>query len=115
MIAALRIRGPVDVKKKVNKTLSDLSLEKRNQVVLLNDNNSVKGMLQKTKDFITFGEISDEMAEKLAERADAEVEHGTTVSLSPPSDGFRATKKQVGQGGSLGERENLDELLSRMV
>jgi large subunit ribosomal protein L30 len=117
MIAALRIRGDVDVSQSISRTLQDLKLTKRNQIVVFEeDNEAVEGMMNKGKDFITYGKISEDTLEDLAERAGKEsLESGDTVSLHPPSGGFRNTKKQVGQGGGLGKRDDLDELIQKMV
>ena len=117
MIAAIRIRGDVDVSQDISRTLEDLKLTKRNQVVVFDEENeAVEGMMNKAKDFITYGQISDETLEKLEERAEKDnLGSGDTTSLHPPSGGFEGTKKQVGQGGSLGKRENLDELIQKMV
>ena len=116
MIAALRIRGDVDVAHNISRTLNDLKLKKRNQIVVFEENDAVLGMMNKAKDFITYGEVSEDTLEALAERAGKdELESGDTVNLHPPTGGFKATKKQVGQGGSLGKRDNLDELIQKMV
>ncbi len=115
MIAAVRVRGDVDVRQKVSRTLQDLNLEKRNSCVVFEDNDSVRGMLKVSKDYIAFGEISEETLEKLSERKGKEIESGDVIRLSPPTGGFKGTKRQVGQGGSLGKRENMDELIQKMV
>lgn len=116
MIAAIRVRGDVDVDQNVSRTLQDLNLTKRNQLVVFKENDAIKGMLKNSKDYITFGEISDDIVEELAERAgEDDLESGDTVSLSPPTGGFKNTRKQFGQGGSLGKRDKMDELVQKMV
>ena len=116
MIAALRIRGDIDVSRTVSRTLQDLKLTKRNEIVVFEENDAILGMFNKGKDYITYGEVSEDTLEKLANRAGKdELVSGDTVNLSPPTGGFRNTKKQVGQGGSLGKRESLDELVQKMV
>jgi ribosomal protein L30/L7E len=111
MLAAVRIRGRVDVPEKIDATLDNLGLRKRNQIVLIEkDNEAKKGMLKKAKDYITYGEISKETAEELQEKS----EDGT-VSLSPPSGGFKDTRRNVAQGGSLGKREEMDDLVQKML
>ncbi|PSH01683.1 MAG: hypothetical protein BRC27_01345 [Nanohaloarchaea archaeon SW_10_44_10] len=115
MIATVKVRGSIDARHKAKRTLKDLNLEKRNQCVVFEDNDSIRGMLETAKDYITYGEISKETLEKLEERKGSEIESGDTVKLTPPTGGFRNTKKQVGQGGSLGKRDNLDELIQKMV
>jgi len=69
MIAALRIRGDVDVAHNISRTLQDLKLKKRNEVVVFKENDAVLGMMNKGKDFITYGEVSEDTLEALAERA----------------------------------------------
>ncbi|MFQ3274897.1 MAG: ribosomal protein L30/L7E [Candidatus Nanohaloarchaea archaeon] len=115
MIAAVKVRGSIDARQKAKRTLQDLNMEKRNQCVVFEDTDSIKGMLNTAKDYITYGEISEEVVEKLEERKGEKLENGDTVNLAPPTGGFRDTKKQVGQGGSLGERENMDEIIQKMV
>lgn len=116
MIAAVRVRGDIDVSHTVSRTLQDLNLTERNQCVVFEENDAIKGMLDKSKDFLTYGEVSDETLDALAERAGKEeIESGDTINLHPPKGGFQNTKRQVAQGGSLGERETLDELIQKMV
>lgn len=115
MIAAIRVRGTRDVPHKTRTTLDNINLDKRNQCVIYEDNESIRGMLKQAKDFITYGEISDETVEAIEESKEVEVEHGTVISLAPPSGGFRDTKRNVNQAGALGRRENLDELLEKMI
>lgn len=116
MIAAVRVRGKLDVDQSISRTLHDLKLRQVNQVVVFEENDSIQGMLNKAKDYITFGDISDDVLEQLAERAGKEeLEHGETVKLSPPTRGYEDTKKQVGQGGTLGKRESMDDLIQNMV
>ena len=57
MIAAIRLRGRTGVKKDVAQTLDMLRLTRINHAVLIEDNPSYNGMLQKAKDYITWGEV----------------------------------------------------------
>lgn len=114
MIAAIKVRGNVDVPKPIKDTMTNLGLKNRNQIRLYEDTESIRGMLNKAKDYIAYGEVSEETVEKLEERyGNAEV--GETISARPPSKGFKNTRKNVNQGGSLGKHENIDELIERMV
>lgn len=115
MLAAVRIRGNLDTDEKVDKTLQTLNLDTRNQCVLLKDKDSIRGMLNQAKDYITFGEVSEDIIKELEERKGEEIEANDTICLSPPSGGFKSTKKQVGQGGALGERDDIDGLIRKMV
>jgi len=63
--AAIRIRGHVNVHPKIKKTLSLLKLTRANHCVVLPENKSTKGMLQIVKDYVTWGNITDETIVKL--------------------------------------------------
>jgi large subunit ribosomal protein L30 len=55
--AVIRIRGIVNMKPDIKKTLNLLNLTRANHCVVLDETPSVKGMLQVAKDYITWGEI----------------------------------------------------------
>ncbi len=60
MYAVVRIRGRVGVRKEIEDTLRMLRLKRVNNCVLVPENPSFKGMLEKAKDYITWGEINKE-------------------------------------------------------
>lgn len=60
MIAAIRIRGRVKTPRRIEDTLKMLRLRKVNSCVLLPEKPSILGMLEKAKDYITWGEIGKE-------------------------------------------------------
>lgn len=115
MIAAVRIRGDIDVSHKASRTMDNLKLRKKNQCVVYEDSDAVRGMMNAVKDYIAYGELDDETLEKLEERRGSEIESGSVVPLSPPSKGFKGTKRNTGQGGSLGKWDDISELIDRMV
>jgi large subunit ribosomal protein L30 len=63
--AVIRIRGTVNVKPNINKTLQLLNLTRSNHCILLNESKSTKGMLQIAKDYVTWGEIQKGTIERL--------------------------------------------------
>jgi large subunit ribosomal protein L30 len=65
MIAAIRVRGTTGVKGEVADTMKMLRLNRINHVVILDENPSYQGMLQKAKDYITWGEIKEETLAKV--------------------------------------------------
>lgn len=67
-IAIIRVRGRVGVKKPVKDTLAMLRLHKVNHCVIVDDTPSYKGMIQKAKDYITWGEIDAETLAKLIKK-----------------------------------------------
>ncbi|RLE82638.1 MAG: 50S ribosomal protein L30 [Thermoprotei archaeon] len=56
-LAVIRIRGCVGVPEDVEYTLKLLRLHKKFNVVLVDDTPSIRGMLHKVKDYVTWGEI----------------------------------------------------------
>lgn len=65
VFAAVRIRGIVNVKPDIKRTLQLLRLTRSNHCVLLEENASIKGMLQIAKDYITWGEIDKAILSEL--------------------------------------------------
>lgn len=69
MIAAIRIRGTTGINKDIADTLMMMRLNQINHAVLINENPSYTGMLQKAKDYITWGEIDAEtLSQVIAKR-----------------------------------------------
>jgi large subunit ribosomal protein L30 len=60
MFAVVRIRGTVGVPKRIEDTLKLLRLKRIYCCNILPENDSIKGMLEKVKDFVTYGEIERE-------------------------------------------------------
>jgi len=65
VFAAVRVRGTVNVKPNIKRTLQLLNLTRVNHCVLLEENASIKGMLQIAKDYITWGEIEKAILSEL--------------------------------------------------
>lgn len=69
MFFVLRVRGTTGVKKGISDTLKMLRLTRINHGVLIENTPSLDGMLQKAKDYITWGEINSEtLAEIISKR-----------------------------------------------
>ena len=65
VFAIIRVRGIVNVNPDIKRTLKLLRLTKVNHCTLLEENKVYKGMLQKVKDYTTWGEIDKETLPKL--------------------------------------------------
>jgi large subunit ribosomal protein L30 len=63
--AAIRIRGTVNIKPDIKKTLQLLNLTRANHCVILKETPGTKGMLQVVKDYVTWGEIDKNNLTKL--------------------------------------------------
>jgi large subunit ribosomal protein L30 len=57
---AVRIRGMSDISKEIKDTLSMLRLTRNCHATLLDDRPAYNGMLRKSKDYLTWGEVSQE-------------------------------------------------------
>jgi len=58
--AAIRIRGHSGVRGDIEDTMRMLRLTRANHCVVLQETDEIKGMLMKAKDYITWGEVSEE-------------------------------------------------------
>ncbi|MFW5935997.1 MAG: 50S ribosomal protein L30 [Candidatus Hadarchaeota archaeon] len=68
MLAAVRLRGEVNVDRKIKDTLSLLKLHKINHCVLVPDTPSYRGMLQIVKDYVAFGEVDPQILATLIQK-----------------------------------------------
>lgn len=67
-ILAIRIRGGVNASTRVEDTLRMLRMDRNNTSTLLDDRPEYLGMLQKAKDYITWGEPTTEMVRLIIEK-----------------------------------------------
>ncbi len=58
--AVIRVRGIPDVNRDIQHTMTLLGLTRVNHCVIVPENDVMKGMLQKAKDYITWGEVDQE-------------------------------------------------------
>jgi len=58
--AVVRVRGIPDVNRDIQHTMFLLGLTRVNHCVVVPENDVMKGMLQKAKDYVTWGEIDQE-------------------------------------------------------
>lgn len=108
-LAAVRIRGQVGLRHDVRDALDSLNLRRKHACVLLEESPAVRGQLEKCKDAIAFGPVSDEVKGLLEKRGKQ------PYRLHPPRGGLGSIKRAYKQGGALGIRDSMDDLLKRMV
>jgi len=119
MICIIRIRGQVKLKKEIVETLHRLRLRRKYACVVLEKPTKEQlGMLKKVKDFISYGEISDEVYKELVKKRGKKDEKGKLkpfFRLHPPRRGIES-KKPFGVGkGVLGKNQKINELVGRML
>ena len=114
-LAAILVRGLVEVRHEVKDTLRMLNLQKKNACVILDDTPVVRGMLKKCENHATFGEVSDEIVKLLKEKRPSAKKF---YSLHPPRGGFerRGIKKPFKLKGALGYRgDKINDLIRKML
>ena len=140
MICAIRIKGNVGIRREVAETLDRMRVRRKYACVVLNETKDNLGRVKKMKDFVAYGEISDDVFEKLieargkpldktkkidAKKAVAEIKNGKSYEelnlkpffrLHPPRGGIES-KKHFGVGkGVLGNnKDNINKLVGRML
>jgi large subunit ribosomal protein L30 len=120
-IAIVRLRGGINVKTPIKDTMTMLKLFRKNYCVVIEDTPSYRGMLQKIKDYVTFGEISDETYNAMVEKRGEKDQDGNLKKffrLHPPKGGFerKGIKVPFSVGGALGDRKDkINELIAKML
>ncbi|MEA2038188.1 MAG: 50S ribosomal protein L30 [Nanoarchaeota archaeon] len=139
-IAVIRIRGNVNLSKGVKDTFKLLRLYRKNCCVVADDSPSFVGMIKKVKDYVTYGEISEETYNALlgargeeykgrTEDSKGKIKYNKFITvngkkikpffrLSPPKGGFdrKGIKVSFKAHGALGYRaDKINDLLKRMI
>lgn len=117
MIAIIRIHGRVKINKKIEDTLSRLRLRKKYTCVVLEPNKENLGMIKKLRDFVAYGEISEETYKKLVDARGKKDKDGNLkpfFRLHPPRKGINS-KLHFPQGVLGNNKEKINELIERML
>ena len=112
-IAVVLVRGLIRANAAVQDTLYMLKLRKKNQCVIINKSPQSAGMIQKVKDYVTWGEVDAETLTAL----EGKMENGS-AHLQPPRKGYgrKGIKIPFSNRGALGYRgEKINDLLKRMI
>ncbi len=138
-IAVVLVRGMVNVTQGVKDTLAMLNLSRKNTCIVVEDTPIYRGMIQKVKDYVTWGEVSDETFKAIVEKRGVEFKGRENDSkkkysykfievngkkykpyfrLNPPTKGFgrKGIKMPFKLGGALGDRKDkMNDLIMRMI
>ncbi len=138
-LVVVLVRGLIDLSQEIKDTLRMLRLTRKNQCVVVDDTPSVRGMVVKVKDCVTFGPISPETFAQLVgkrgvvylgRKGDSHKKYGYGMiafngkeylpyfRLNPPRKGFgrKGIKVAFTVGGALGNRgEKINDLVTRML
>jgi len=111
-IVIVRVRGSFHLRKEIRDTLFMLGLKTKNCCVIKKSTPQFLGMVNKVKDFVTWGVINDETKKFLEAKGDS------PYRLHPPRKGYgkKGIKVAFRVGGSLGDRgDGINDLIARMV
>ena len=124
-IAIVRVRGNVNIQKPIKDTLKMLRLYRKNYCSIYDVTPNILGMVNKIKDYATWGEINQETLKLLKEKRGEKIKNkeGKEVvkpffRLSPPKKGFgrKGVKMPFNLSGALGNRkEKINDLIKRMI
>ena len=139
-LAVIRVRGVTRINTKIKDTMDMINLYKSNFCCVLPNTEMYAGMLQKVKDYITWGEVNDETYNLLIEKRSEEFKGRETDSkkkikyndffifenkkikkyfrLNAPRKGFgrKGIKCTYNEGGALGYRGSaINDLIKRMI
>lgn len=112
-LAIVRIKGTARLPSEVVDTLRMLNLDKKFACVVVENNDSFRGMIKKVDHMIAWGEVSDETIKLLDKR-----KRGKGFALHPPRGGLgrKGVKLPFKLGGAYGYRaEKINDLLKRMA
>ena len=117
-VAVILIRSRINVDVHIRDTLDKLNLTRKFTCSVYDKTPAIMGMLNKVKDYTTFGEINDETLKLLEQKAKRDKKKPHVFHLKPPLKGFerKGIKKPYSIGGALGYRgESINDLIKRMV
>jgi large subunit ribosomal protein L30 len=120
-LAAVRLRGDRQISPFIKDTLIKLNLKNQHNLIIVPKRSSFVGMLKKSKDYITWGEIDSSLKSEIESKKSEKTKNDETQKyfrLSPPRGGFerKGIKVSYSQGGALGYRgKEMAELLKRMM
>lgn len=118
-LAIIRIKGQIGLKKDINETLDRLRLRKKYVCVVIENTKENLGMIKKVKDFVAYGEITDEIYKELKEKRGKKDIKGNLkpfFRLHPPRGGIDSKKHFGVAKGILGNnKDKINDLIVRML
>ncbi|MCK4647697.1 uL30 family ribosomal protein [Candidatus Pacearchaeota archaeon] len=115
MIAVIRIKGQVGLKKEIVETFNRLKLRKKYSCIVIEDVTKEQiGMIEKVRNFVAYGEINDETYKELVEKRGGKIKN--FFRLHPPRKGIDSKKHFGVAKGVLGNnKEKINDLIRRML
>ena len=121
MIAIVRVRGLTGIKIEHEDTLKMLHLYKKNFCTVRPATSPILGMVKKVKDFVTYGDVSEETIKLLEAKKNVKADEKGKVRmfyrLNSPRKGFgrKGIKQPFVKRGALGYRgEKINDLIQKV-
>jgi len=93
MICIIRIKGEVGLRHETIEALNRLRLKRKYACVVLRGKTENAGIIKKVKDFIAFGEITDDVFEKLIEKRGKPIDKKKKIDAKKAAEGIKGGKK----------------------
>ncbi|MBI2448974.1 uL30 family ribosomal protein [Candidatus Pacearchaeota archaeon] len=117
MIAVIRIKGLVGIPIDIKDTLDKLRLRRKYACVVLEEKRELIGMVEKVRDYVAYGKISDEDYKELVKKRGKKIkgkEYKPFFRLHPPRGGIKS-KLHYPKGVLGNHGDKLNALLRRML
>lgn len=118
-IFAVRLKGRVGVRKEINSALDTLGLKYRYNAIICDATPEVMGVLKKSLNYITYGEIDDAHYSKIVTLPSSmKIERGKRIllRLPPPKGGFPKKIKILYPHGEAGYRgAEINKLIDKFI
>ncbi|HIH39188.1 TPA: 50S ribosomal protein L30 [Candidatus Woesearchaeota archaeon] len=113
-IAVILVRGLIGANRNIKDTLKMLNIHRRNVCAILEANKNMLGMVNKVRNYATFGEINEETLKLLKQKKG----DSKYYNLNSPRKGYgrKGIKYDFVNGGALGYRgDKINDLIKRML
>jgi len=114
-IVVVRIRTELTRSPEVRTTFRMLNLDKKNHAVIIDNRPTYLGMLEKIKEYVTWGKLNSDAEKALMKKKKKNM---IAIPLQPPLKGFgrKGIKAPFSRGGAHGNRgDKINDLIIRMV
>lgn len=119
-LAIIRLRGTDDVNYRIASTMVMLNIHRKHVCSVYEDSPNIRGMANKCKDYVTYGELDEDTYKLLVEKRGV-TKDGKLLNyfhLQPPKGGFEKNgiKTPFNMKGALGYRaEKINALIKKMI
>ncbi len=111
LICVVRVRGSRGIRRDIEQSLRNINLTRVNHMIFLPYTPALKGVLQKIKDYATWGEIDEKVYKKIVEKYGKK----KVFRLKPPKKGYGSVKLPFPDGALGNRKDKINELVENML